>query len=227
MRLTLGIVALILVSSPLLAQQSTGSVRFSFSAVEGTEAEGIGTTSVRFTGSEQIGVLSIELSPNIQPSTTPFLLGRVEFLPGGTFPGSVTFEMAADVFAADCDPVTLKFNPSITFSQFTEPGYQEQQAIFSKDTPSRLTLDGNDYTFGFAGLSTSTTFDPNGGDTIAAVLGNGPSSAYLFGSIDRDLPFTQPENCNCHPPGVPEPSTCLLLAVAAAVGYVHRRKRIA
>jgi hypothetical protein len=116
------------------------------------------------------------------------------------------------------------FNPNFTTGITNDTGVDWTSFVFSVDTsqgagPNGLQL-GNDFTSGVIGLSTITLSDgivPPGG-TFGAFFGVGTPSAQTV-----TVTFT--------PQSVPEPSSLVLLGLAALCGGMayrsHRRSRIA
>ncbi len=193
----------------------------------GGNASGLGTPSVQFIDGSPTGSLTFTASADIHPATTPFLLGRIDFTAGTANPSSITFQVTADVFDRNCAPSTLAFTPKIRFEEFSEPGLTDRTAIFSPANSSTVNFDGSNYTFAFAGLSASTEWNAQYGDSLGATVGQNGNSAYLFATLDPLPPrvdFGPPANCGCEPPpSVPEPATWLLFGIGA-IGWAGVKK---
>jgi hypothetical protein len=239
-------VALALFTGSFAFAQTTfgGTVQGAFVNPSNGSVEGLGTNRVVFLGSPD-GALSFTGNTGVSATPTPFLLGLVEYSPGGETPDSMNFRLGFDTSNPDGSSSISYFCPVITTEKTGEPGQRTSSLVFggSKWT-SQI---GNDnYTLRLEGVTTTTTWDPAEAlETVQGVIGETTGLGYVWASLtlapegtqaqgDGSIGcgFNEDDDCGCHcnepPPGVPEPATWVMLATAfCGFGLWSRSRRIA
>src|SRR5262245_3264421 len=178
------VLAFAIIAPVARGEQFTGGISATWADPVGGSVEGVGTGTIRFTGSNPEGELRFTAAGPFTGGTQPFLLGRVDFTAGGLHPQQLTFRVALDATTADVGRGPVEFAPEVRIEEFADPGYRELQAVFDVGAKATTALGKTNYSLAFAGVTGTKEWDPTFGDRVIGVEGEPSSTAYLWANLD-------------------------------------------